>query len=322
MALDIGGLRAESERAYEWLAGLQRPDGAWHQYYVADDAGDGLGRAGQARRQRVRLHRLRRVAPLPAPQGRRLPRVHVADGRAGDRLRARPADAARRDPLGPSRRRLPVDLRAAHRLVVASATRCAPPSASPTSSATSDPTGSAPPPPSATSWPTCPRRSRPSTAGPWTGTTRCWPAPSPASGAAPTSRTATTPSPRRTRASAASRTAPGSPPPRRASAPSPTWRSACATGPSSCSPTPRRQRLDDGRYWTGIVYPAGGPLPRRRDLDLLRRRRAPRRRGPARRDPGGRALRRPRRRAARAPRAHPRRHPLTGRVDRYHGTGR
>jgi hypothetical protein len=34
MALDIGGLRAESERAYEWLVGLQRPDGAWHQYYV------------------------------------------------------------------------------------------------------------------------------------------------------------------------------------------------------------------------------------------------------------------------------------------------
>ena len=39
MALDIGGLRAEAERAYEWLAGLQRPDGAWHQYYVSDGAG-------------------------------------------------------------------------------------------------------------------------------------------------------------------------------------------------------------------------------------------------------------------------------------------
>lgn len=36
MALDIGGYRAEAERAYEWLVGLQRPDGAWHQYYVAD----------------------------------------------------------------------------------------------------------------------------------------------------------------------------------------------------------------------------------------------------------------------------------------------
>jgi len=39
MALDIGGLRAEAERAYEWLAGLQRPDGAWHQYYVATPDG-------------------------------------------------------------------------------------------------------------------------------------------------------------------------------------------------------------------------------------------------------------------------------------------
>jgi len=34
MALDVGGFRAEAERAYGWLAGLQRPDGAWHQYYV------------------------------------------------------------------------------------------------------------------------------------------------------------------------------------------------------------------------------------------------------------------------------------------------
>jgi len=39
MALDIGGFRAEAERAYEWLVGLQRPDGAWHQYYVATEGG-------------------------------------------------------------------------------------------------------------------------------------------------------------------------------------------------------------------------------------------------------------------------------------------
>ena len=36
MALTVGGRRAEAERAYEWLAREQRPDGAWHQYYVAD----------------------------------------------------------------------------------------------------------------------------------------------------------------------------------------------------------------------------------------------------------------------------------------------
>ncbi len=34
MALAIGGRRAEAERAYRWLAELQRPDGSWHQYYL------------------------------------------------------------------------------------------------------------------------------------------------------------------------------------------------------------------------------------------------------------------------------------------------
>src|SRR3954447_3579248 len=36
MALDLAGHRAKAERAYEWLARMQRPDGAWHQYYLAD----------------------------------------------------------------------------------------------------------------------------------------------------------------------------------------------------------------------------------------------------------------------------------------------
>ena len=36
MALAIGGRRVEAERAYRWLAELQRPDGSWHQYYLAD----------------------------------------------------------------------------------------------------------------------------------------------------------------------------------------------------------------------------------------------------------------------------------------------
>ncbi len=35
MALDVGGRRAEAEAAYRWLAAIQRPDGAWHQYYLA-----------------------------------------------------------------------------------------------------------------------------------------------------------------------------------------------------------------------------------------------------------------------------------------------
>ena len=36
MALDLGGHTAAAERAYQWLVDLQRPDGAWHQYYLAD----------------------------------------------------------------------------------------------------------------------------------------------------------------------------------------------------------------------------------------------------------------------------------------------
>ena len=33
MALDVAGFHAEAERAYEWLADIQRPDGSWHNYY-------------------------------------------------------------------------------------------------------------------------------------------------------------------------------------------------------------------------------------------------------------------------------------------------
>ena len=40
MALALGGRIAEAERAYDWLVGLQRPDGSWHQYYVADGVED------------------------------------------------------------------------------------------------------------------------------------------------------------------------------------------------------------------------------------------------------------------------------------------
>jgi len=36
MALALGGRRAEAERAYDWLVRMQRADGSWHQYYLAD----------------------------------------------------------------------------------------------------------------------------------------------------------------------------------------------------------------------------------------------------------------------------------------------
>lgn len=40
MALDIAGFHTEAERAYEWLAAIQRADGAWHNYYVPDGRRD------------------------------------------------------------------------------------------------------------------------------------------------------------------------------------------------------------------------------------------------------------------------------------------
>ena len=36
MALDTAGLHDEAAKAYQWLADIQRPDGAWHHYYLAD----------------------------------------------------------------------------------------------------------------------------------------------------------------------------------------------------------------------------------------------------------------------------------------------
>jgi len=36
MALDVAGLHAPAERAYEWLVDIQRDDGAWSNYYTSD----------------------------------------------------------------------------------------------------------------------------------------------------------------------------------------------------------------------------------------------------------------------------------------------
>jgi hypothetical protein len=36
MALDVAGFHTEAERAYDWLADIQRPDGNWHNYYLPD----------------------------------------------------------------------------------------------------------------------------------------------------------------------------------------------------------------------------------------------------------------------------------------------
>jgi hypothetical protein len=39
MALALGGRMAEADRAFDWLVDLQRPDGSWHQYYLAGEGG-------------------------------------------------------------------------------------------------------------------------------------------------------------------------------------------------------------------------------------------------------------------------------------------
>ncbi|HNI34474.1 MAG TPA: hypothetical protein PLV93_03690 [Microthrixaceae bacterium] len=36
MALALGGRITEAEAGFDWLARIQRPDGAWHQYYIGD----------------------------------------------------------------------------------------------------------------------------------------------------------------------------------------------------------------------------------------------------------------------------------------------
>lgn len=40
MALDVTGFHAEAERAYGWLADIQRTDGSWHNYYIPDGGRD------------------------------------------------------------------------------------------------------------------------------------------------------------------------------------------------------------------------------------------------------------------------------------------
>jgi hypothetical protein len=40
MALDVAGLHEAARRAYRWLADMQRADGSWHAYYLADGIED------------------------------------------------------------------------------------------------------------------------------------------------------------------------------------------------------------------------------------------------------------------------------------------
>ena len=146
MALALGGRRAEAERAYEWLVGLQRPDGAWHQYYLADGVEQDKLDANV-----VRLRRRRRVAPLaahrrPRASSRRCGRSSSGPSTSCSTCR-RPA-ARSSGPATPTARRGASPCSPARRR---SATACAARSPSPSCSATSAPTGSCRPPGSPTS---------------------------------------------------------------------------------------------------------------------------------------------------------------------------
>ena len=78
--------------------------------------------------------------------------------------------------------------------------------------------------------------------------------------------------------------------------PGPPRRRRARRRPRSCSAWAQQFRHDDGRYWTGTVYPGRGPLPGRRALDLHGGVGGAGRRRAGRRLAGVEAVRRPRRR--------------------------
>ncbi len=92
MALTVGGAVAEAERAFEWLMATQRPDGAWHTYYLAD---------GQVEEPRLDTNVCAYVATgvwhhfLSTGDAGHLEEP-LGDGREGHRLRTRLAASRRR----------------------------------------------------------------------------------------------------------------------------------------------------------------------------------------------------------------------------------
>ena len=172
MALSVCGLHDEAERAYQWLADSQLPDGSWFNYYLADG-----GEGPAARHQRLRL------------PGRRAWHHHLVTGEdrrssasCGRRssagldfvLRWQQPDGSVRWSLDRAGRPEGYALLTGSSSIYHSL-RCA--VAWPSASARTGPTGSWPPAGSAMPSPTTPARSRRRTSSPWTGTTRCSPAP-------------------------------------------------------------------------------------------------------------------------------------------------
>ena len=273
MALDVAGLHAEAERAYDWLVDMQRADGSWWNYYLPDGSVEeakldtnvcayvatGVWHHWLCTWDRGFVDHLwptvaarARLGAVDAPRRR-----HGAVGVA----RRRPRRGT--TPCSPARRRIAHALRCGAGL--ADADRRA-----------------------ATDWVAAADRAdrvdhRPPTsasnrriAGRWTGTTRCSPAC--LTGERAKIRLADGWSDVRDggpRASAASATSRGSPRRRRRNARSPTPRSATSRPPPTWSldpsaPPPRRRLLDRHRLSDE------GALPVRRGLRLHRGRRDPR----------------------------------------------
>ncbi len=141
MALAVGGRRAEAERAYEWLVDIQRDDGAWHQYYLADAHRDRTSSTPTSAPTSPPACGTTGCSPATGASSRRCGRWSSGPSTSCSTLQT----AARRDPLGPPRRRHAVDVRPAHRLVVDLPQPALRDRASPSCSATSGPTGSSPP---------------------------------------------------------------------------------------------------------------------------------------------------------------------------------
>ncbi|MEZ5257274.1 MAG: methyltransferase domain-containing protein [Ilumatobacteraceae bacterium] len=77
MALDVAGMHREAERAYEWMAEIQREDGSWFNYYRSD------GSVEDAKLDtNVCAYGVRGVAPLVVHLGPRLRRPSLADRRS------------------------------------------------------------------------------------------------------------------------------------------------------------------------------------------------------------------------------------------------
>ena len=260
MALDVGGRtdRGRARPTSGWSR-MQRPDGAWHQLLPGRPASS---------RTKLDTNVCAYVATgvwhhylLTGDRGF-LEAMWPVVERAIDFV-LRPADAARRDRLGPPRRRHARGRSPCSPARRPSATACAARSRSPSGSATSVPTGSSPPRRLAHVDRARARRVR---AQAPLGDGLVLPGARRRRHAAPAGRSSARRAPEhvrdgRARACAASRTGRGSPRPRPASARWPTWPSATRPRLSSCSRWAQAHRHDDGAYWTGIVYPEGTSFP-------------------------------------------------------------